>query len=157
MMLRRQITIGSKWLLTVTVVAFFLVGTASAQGALKTQNVPAYTAVTEIRLGMSADEVRKTLGRLKTKGERQDFFEFSESKLAQVFYDSDGKAVAISFDYLGTNSGAPTPEAVLGEAVQPKPDGSVYALKRYPELGYWVAFSRTAGDNPVTSITVQKI
>ena len=110
-----------------------------------------------VNLGMTANEVREKLGNLKQKGERQDFFEFSDIKRAQVVYDADGKVTTVSFDYIGSNSEGPTPENVLGEAVQPRADGSIYHLKRYPEAGYWIAYSRTAGDNPITSVTMQKI
>jgi hypothetical protein len=170
----RQLRVNQMIALVAVLVSAF---TVNAQGARKTQTgqvasatnptktVPAtnsettsaYIKFTGVRLGMSTDEVRKKLGNLKAKGERQDFFEFSDAKSAQVFYDSNGNAVAISFDYLGNNSGAPTPEAVVGQPVEPKADGTIYAMKRFPEAGYWIAYSRTAGENPITSVTVQKI
>jgi hypothetical protein len=28
---------------------------------------------------------------------------------------------------------------------------------RYPKEGYWVSYSRTAGDTPIISITIQKM
>jgi hypothetical protein len=65
------------------------------------------------------------------------------------------KAIAIT--YSGDDHNAPTSQAVLGEEIQAKPDGSVYELKRYPAAGYWVAYSRTAGDKPVITVTVQKL
>jgi hypothetical protein len=39
--------------------------------------------------------------------------------------------------------------------VEAKPDGTLYKLVQYPEAGYWVAYSRTAGDAPFTIITMQ--
>lgn len=118
-------------------------------------NAPVYTGFMGVTIGMEAQEVREKLGHLANKGEHQDLFVFSESQSAQVFYDQ-GKVSAISVDYVKSNE-APSPESVLGEAVQPRPDGSMYQLKRYPEAGYWVAFSRTAGENPIVSVTMQKI
>jgi hypothetical protein len=118
---------------------------------------PVYQDFMGVTLGMSADEVRAKLGHLKDKGERQDFFVFSESQSAQTVYDDKGKLIVISVDYVGNDSSAPSPESVLGEAVQAKQDGSIYQLKRYPEAGYWVAYSRTAGDNPIVTVTMQKI
>lgn len=50
---------------------------------------------------------------------------------------------------------APTPEAVLGTGIEAKPDGTLYKLVQYPEAGYWVAYSRTAGNEPLTVITMQ--
>jgi hypothetical protein len=117
---------------------------------------PIYKDFMGITIGMDADEVRETLGHLKDKGEHQDFFVFSDSHSAQIFYD-EGKVSAISVDYVVKEGKAPTPESILGEAVQSKPDGSMYQLKRYPEAGYWVAYSRTAGDNPIVTVTMQKI
>ena len=38
--------------------------------------------------------------------------------------------MAISIDYFGDNSKAPTAEAVLGTALEPKADGSMYQLNR---------------------------
>jgi hypothetical protein len=45
----------------------------------------------------------------------------------------------------------------LGTVVEAKPDGTLYQLVQYPEAGYWVAYSRTAGDEPLTIITMQAI
>lgn len=118
---------------------------------------PVYKDFMGITLGMEADEVRAKLGHLKHKGERQDFFVFSESQSAQIVYDDRGRVTVISVDYVSKDDGAPSPESVLGEAVQAKPDGSIYHLKRYPAAGYWVAYSRTAGDNPIVTVTMQKI
>jgi hypothetical protein len=122
-----------------------------------TATAPVYKDFMGVTLGMEADEVRAKLGHLKDKGERQDFFVFSESQSAQIGYDEHGKVTVISVDYVTKNDGAPSPESVLGEAVQAKPDGSIYLLKRYPAAGYWVAYSRTAGDNPIVTVTMQKI
>lgn len=117
---------------------------------------PVYKDFMGVTIGMDANEVREKLGHLKDKGEHQDFFVFSESQSAQIFYDQ-GKVNAISVDYVVKGGGAPTPESVLGEAVQAKPDGSMYELKRYPAAGYWVAYSRTAGESPIVTVTMQKI
>jgi len=130
---------------------------AMKQPGQTTITTPVYKDFMGVTLGMSADEVREKLGHLKNKGERQDFFVFSESQSAQIAYDDKGKAVVISVDYMSKDGNAPTPESVLGEAVQPNPDGSIYQLKRYPEAGYWVAYSRTAGDVPFITVTMQKI
>jgi hypothetical protein len=121
------------------------------------QAIPPSTAFMGVQLGMSADEVRSKLQHIKDKGVKQDFFVFSDLKSAQVFYDDQGKVIALSVDYIGTESEVPLPEKVLGEAVQAKPDGSMHALKRFPEAGYWIAYSRTAGKNPITTVTIQKM
>jgi hypothetical protein len=106
---------------------------------------------------MSAEEVRAKLDRLKDGGSRQDFFVFSEKESAQIYYDQEKKVIAISVDYFGDDDNAPSPEAILGVALQAKPDGSMYQLNRYPEAGYWVSYNRTAGDKPIVTITMQRM
>jgi hypothetical protein len=131
--------------------------TANATTSTPTAATPVLTDYKGIRLGMSADEVRGKLSHLKDKDKSQDLFVFSDAESAQVFYDAQGKVTAISVFYQGDNSSAPKPEAILGEAIQAKPDGSMYELKRYPEAGYWVAYSRTAGKNPLITVTMNKL
>jgi hypothetical protein len=58
---------------------------------------------------------------------------------------------------VGKSSDVPTPKAILGADVEPKQDGSMYQIVYYPKAGYWVAYSRTTGDEPLTMITMQKI
>ena len=120
-----------------------------------TANVPVFTDYRGVRIGMTTEEVRTKLDRLK-KGDGQDFLFFSEQESAQIYYDTTGKVIAISIDYFD-NSDAPSPDAVLGVELQPKPNGSMYQLNRYPEAGYWVSYNRTAGDKPIVTITMQKM
>jgi hypothetical protein len=121
-----------------------------------TANVPAFTDYRGVKIGMTAEEVRAKLEGLK-KGERQDFLVFSERESAQIYYDDQGKVIAISIDYFGDNSNPPFTDAVLGAALKPKPDGSMYQLNRYPDAGYWVSYNRTAGEKPIVTITMQKM
>jgi hypothetical protein len=120
-------------------------------------NVPVFKDYRGVRIGMSAEDVREKLDRLKDGGPAQDFFVFSERESAQIYYDKDRKVMAISVDYFGGDSNAPSPNAVLGVELPAKPDGSMYELKRYPNAGYWVSYNRTAGDKPIVTITMQKI
>lgn len=119
-------------------------------------DAPVYTDYRGIKIGMSVDEVRAKLSQIK-KGDRQDMLVVSENESAQIYYDEQGKVNAISVDYFGDVSKAPSPDTVLGVAIQPKADGSMYQLNRYPQAGYWVSYNRTAGDKPIVTITVQKI
>jgi hypothetical protein len=121
-----------------------------------TANTPVFTDYRGVTIGMTADEVRSKLDRAK-EGDRLDFLVFSERESAQIYYDDQGKVMAISIDYLGDDSKAPTAEAVLGKALEPKADGSMYQLNRYPDAGYWVSYNRTAGDKPIVTITMQKM
>ena len=127
----------------------------SRESAAPSAASPAFAEYKGIRIGMSAEDVRAKLDHLKEKGSASDFFAFSEAETAQVYYDAQGKVTAVCVVYSGDE--APKPEAVLGEALEAKPDGSMYALKRYPAAGYWVAYSRTAGKNPIVTVTMQKM
>jgi hypothetical protein len=119
---------------------------------------PVFTEYRGLKIGMSASEVREGLKSfLKDKGDKQDFLVLSDAETAQVYYDSAGKVTAISIDYMTKNGHAPTPMEVLGSDIVPKPDGSMYALKRYPAAGYWVSYNRTSGDNALVTITMQAL
>ena len=120
-----------------------------------TSNVPVFKDYRGVKIGITAEEVRTKLDGLK-KGDRQDFLVLSERESAQIYYDNEGKVTAISIDYFD-NINAPSPDAVLGTALQAKADGSMYQLIRYPEAGYWVSYNRTAGDKPIITITMQKM
>lgn len=118
-------------------------------------NAPAFTDYRGITIGMTTDEVRGKVDDIK-KGDDQDSLFFSDKESAQIYYDKDGKVMAISVDYFNTTT-APAPEKVLGEVLQAKDDGSIYQLKRYPEKGYWISYNRTAGEKPIITITMQKL
>jgi hypothetical protein len=133
------------------------VATASNPSASKTAaaNVPVFAVYRGVKIGMTAEEVRGKLDGIK-KGKSQDFLVFSERESAQIYYDEAGKVTAISIDYFDNNN-APSPDAVLGTALEAKADGSMYQLNRYPEAGYWVSYNRTAGEKPIVTITMQKM
>ena len=119
------------------------------------ENVPVFTDYRGVRIGMTAEEVRTKVDRLK-KGDRQDYLVFSERESAQIYYDAAGKVMAISIDYFESSS-APSADTVLGVPLKAKADGSMYQLNRYQQAGYWVSYNRTAGDKPVITITMQKM
>ena len=121
-----------------------------------TPNVPIFADYRGVTIGMTAEDVRTKLDQLK-KGDRQDYLVLSERESAQIYYDDAGKVTAISIDYFGNDSNAPSPDAVLGVALEAKADGSMYQLNRYPDAGYWVSYNRTAGDKPIVTITMQKM
>lgn len=54
-----------------------------------------------VRLGMTAIEVRATLGEPAMKSNEQDFYVLSPNETAQVAYDATQKVVTISTDYTG--------------------------------------------------------
>jgi hypothetical protein len=133
--------------------------TAHAQKAVGDDKAdkPLYVEYKGVRIGMETDEVRKKLGEPTDKGNVQDFFVFSEKESAQVFYDKTHKVMAISVNYVGEASGAPLPKVVLGTEVEAKADGAIHKMVRYPQAGYWVSYNRTGGDDPLVTVTMQKI
>lgn len=110
-----------------------------------------------VRIGMTADEVRQKLGTPELEDKTEDLFLISDVEMVQVVYDKDGKVTVVSITYSGENDAAPTALAVLGEEVAAGEDGRVYKLVRYPTVGYWVAYSRAAGDAPIVSVTMKKM
>jgi len=121
------------------------------------ENHPVFTEFKGVRLGMSADESRKKLGNPRDKSPEQDFYIFNDTQTVQVFFDKAGSVTAVSIDFMSGASSVPSAKEVLGTEAEKKPDGSVYKMLRYPKAGYWVSYSRTAGDSPTTTITMQKI
>ncbi|MCM3903917.1 MAG: hypothetical protein ND866_19625 [Pyrinomonadaceae bacterium] len=139
---------------------------AQAKSQPKTSNVlsepaatqqPPYSDYKGVRIGMSMEEARVKLGQPTREFENQDLYVVSETETAQVFYDAKHKITAITIDYLGDKSGAPDNKAIVGDNIQTKPDGSMYKLVRYEQLGFWVSFNRTAGELGIITVTIQKI
>lgn len=139
-----------------TILLSFSAPAARAQGAGdKKADKPLYIGYKGIRIGMSADDVRKKLGDPKDKSEVQDFFMFSDKETAQVYYDK-GKVMAVSVSYLSMKD-APAPKTVFGVDIEPKSDGGIFKLIRYPDAGYFVSYSKTGGDDPLITVTMQRI
>jgi len=120
-------------------------------------DTPLFHEYRTVQIGMTAEEVRKKLNNPSDKSDEQDFFIFSDNESAQVFYDKSKKVFAISVNFLNGARDLPTAKLIFGADIPPKPDGSIYKMVRYPKAGCWVSFSRTAGDSPLTTVTVQKI
>ena len=150
------------WVLLVTITLFV----SSFAVAQTTRNRPAHTPDESpvfqdyrgVHIGWLADEVRKKLGVPADKGEEQDFYMFGENERCQILYDkATQKVTAISVDFMTGATGVITPQQVFGADFQTNPDGSKHKLVRYPKAGYWVSYSRTAGNSPIISITMQKL
>ena len=113
-----------------------------------------------IQIGWLADDVRKKLGNPANKGDEQDYYVFGqgENERVQILYDkTTRKVTTISVDFMNGATDAITPQQVFGADVETKADGSKHKLVRYPKAGYWVSYSRTAGDTPIVTITMQKM
>jgi len=119
---------------------------------------PVFLEYRGVKIGWLADEVRKKLGNPADKGDEQDFYIFNDKETCQVLYDkATRKVTAISVDFMNGAREAITPQQVFGSDIDPKPDGSKYKLVRYPKAGFWVSYSRTAGDSPIITVTIQKL
>ena len=153
------------WLLaraSLVVISFAIAGTSQAQTSSKRaamaapEEDPVFHDYRGVKIGWLADEVRKKLGSPANKGDEQDFYMFGEKETAQFLYDK-GQVTAISVDFMNGAKEIITPQQVFGADVEAKPDGSKYKLVRYPKAGYWVSYSRTAGDTPIITVTIQKL
>jgi len=118
---------------------------------------PRYSEYRKVRLGMPASDVHSALGTPKETDGRQEFYAVSDTEMAQVFYDAERNVWAVTVSYLSGNGNAPTPEQVFGGSVEKKPDGSIYKMVKYERAGYYVAYSRDAGDAPLVSVVMQKL
>ena len=156
--IQRQARLRSSLLFCVALCGAMLV-TPNALGQKRADDSdkPLYQEYRGIQLGMAADDVRKKLGNPTDKGDEQDFFMLNDAESAQIFYDKTKKVMAISANFLQGAQNVPTPKALFGEELAAKPDGSVYKMARYPKAGCWLSYSKTAGDSPLISVTLQKI
>jgi hypothetical protein len=121
------------------------------------ENRPAFSDFKGVSIGMRVDEARKKLGNPRDKSAEQDFYMFGDNQAVQIFYDKAGAVNAISIDFMNGANAIPSCKDVLGDEAEKKPDGSIYKLIRYPKAGYWVSYSRTAGNSATVTITMQKI
>ena len=152
------------WLLgraLLVVIGFSIAGASQAQttqkrAALAPEEDPVFHEYRGVKIGWVADEVRKKLGSPANKGDEQDFYVFGEKETCQVLYDK-GQVTAISVDFMNGAKEVITPQQVFGSDFDAKPDGSKYKLVRYPKAGYWVSYSRTAGDTPIITVTIQRL
>jgi hypothetical protein len=127
-----------------------------AAAANDEEQEPRFAEFKGVRIGMNADEARKKLGTPRDKSDELDLYVFNEKEAVQIIYDKSRVVSAISIDFMG-GADAPPAKDVVGSDIQAKADGSVYRLVRYPKAGFWVSYSRTAGDSPLISITLQRI
>jgi hypothetical protein len=134
---------------------------ASAQrskGSVEPQDEsPTFNQFRGVKIGMAADEARKKLGNPRDKSAEQDFYMVNDNEALQVFYDKAGAVTAISIDFMSGASSIPTSKDLFGADAEAKSDGSIYKMIRYPKAGFWVSYSRTAGNEATVTITMQKI
>ena len=118
---------------------------------------PPYSAYKGVSIGTKMDEARAKLGVPKDKSDEQDSFVFSDNESAQVYYDASKTVTAVMITYSGKLDAAPTAKAVFGEDAPAKPDGGIFKMVRYPKAGFWISYNKTAGDDPLVIIAIQKM
>jgi outer membrane protein assembly factor BamE (lipoprotein component of BamABCDE complex) len=126
------------------------------KGRLDPAPQPAFSDYKAVRLGMSAEEVHAKLGKPELAADDQDYYIVSATETAQIVYDAAHKATTISIDFL-QGIGAPDYKTVVGPDLQSRPDGSLYKIVFYENLGFWVSYNRSVGTVPMVTITLQKI
>ena len=152
------------FVITMTVMSLAFTGTA---GARSIHNLaapratpdakPPYSGYKGVSIGIKMDEARAKLGTPKDKSDEQDSYVFSDNESAQVYYDAAKTVTAVMVTYSGKIDAAPTAKAVFGEDAQAKPDGGIFKMIRYPKAGFWISYNKTAGDDPMVIIAIQKM
>jgi hypothetical protein len=159
---------SSRWILDSLLLAIVTLLFSTAAAAQTTKSHPTAAAKDDepvfheyrgVQIGWLADDVRKKLGVPANKGAEQDYYVFGDNdrERCQILYDKTGKVTTISVDFMVVGPDVITPQQVFGADFESKPDGSKHKLVRYPKEGYWVSYSRTAGDTPIVSVTIQKM
>ena len=131
--------------------------TQKSEHAKAEEQQPGFHDYKGVSLGMSAADARKKLGKAEEMSDEQDFYVVSDKESVQIYYDKAQMVGAISVNYVGEGETVPKPKAVLGTELEAKPDGSMHKMVRFPKAGYWLSYSRTAGDSPLITITLKKI
>jgi hypothetical protein len=142
----------------VVILLLLTASTAAAQGSkgsIATPNENGFQ-FRGVKIGMAADDARKKLGAPREKSAEQDFYVFNDNEAVQIYYEK-GAVSAIAIDYMNGANSIPSAKDVLGADADAKADGSIHKVVRYPKAGYWVSYSRTAGNEPTITITMQKI
>jgi outer membrane protein assembly factor BamE (lipoprotein component of BamABCDE complex) len=123
------------------------------------KNLPVWQNYKGVAIGMPAAEVREKLGAPKLDDADGFFYVFSDTETAQVMFDAKKNVSGVSVVFAAEHAASPTFADVFGKAEEAttKPDGSIYKLVRYPDAGYWVSYSRMAGETAMVTITIQKL
>lgn len=142
----------------VVIVLLMTGSTAAAQGSKGNITTPEENGFQfrGVKIGMATEDARKKLGSPREKSPEQDFYVFNDNEAVQIYYDK-GAVSAISIDYMNGANSIPSAKDVLGSDADAKADGSIHKVVRYPKAGYWVSYSRTAGNEPTITVTMQKI
>lgn len=112
-----------------------------------------------ISIGMSAGEVKEKLGKPKVSDKAGMYFEFAKGESGQIGLDAKKAVRTVALIFTDKSSNTPSFADIFGPDIPSpeKKDGSIYKLIRYTDAGFWIAYSRSAGKKPLTTITMRKI
>lgn len=130
---------------------------AASASAMPTPETPVYTGYKNVTIGMPMDQARAKLGTARDKSDAEDYYVISENETVQVQFDADKKVRTIAVNFIGNNPSAPAAKAVFGSDAEIRPDGGAFKMVRYPKAGYWVSYIKTAGENAMVIVTIQRI
>jgi hypothetical protein len=136
----------------VLAVAFLVTASNSAA-----QDAPLFAEYKGITIGMPMADVRQKLGKAEEQTDAEDYWEFDNDESVRVIYGPDKTVRAISISYNAKEAAAPTGLVVFGKEIEAKPDGSKYKMVNYSKAGFWISYVRTAGDNALVIVTMQKL
>ena len=109
-----------------------------------------------IWLGAKAADVRAKLGAPKDMSDVIDVYSFADTETVLFYYDEALAVKAIMATFAGDLTTAPTPIQIFGEDADVKEDGSIFKMVRYEKERFWISYTRTAGDEKLVTIAVQK-
>lgn len=140
--------------LAAAIFAFVLFAAVSDIAA---QDKPLFTEYKGITLGMPMADARQKLGKAKEETNAEDYWEFENNESVRVLYGAEKQVRAISITYDANQAGTPTGMKVFGKEFEAEPDGSKHKLVTYSKAGFWLSYVRTAGDDALVIVTLQKI
>lgn len=125
----------------------------------KNPAVPYFTNYKEVKIGMTADEVKEKLGKPKVADKDGFFYIISQEEQVQIGLDENKQVRVIVVMYDNKNGEAPSYEEIFGvkAEVAKQSNESIYSLVRYPLEGFWVAYHSIKGDAPTVTVTIQKM
>ena len=138
---------------------FLCVLAAGASAQNKKTDLPVWQAYKGVGIGTTEAEVRQKLGAPKSQNGNDWSYVFSDNETVEVMLDAQKKVRAVTVMYSEDYQNPPKFEDVFGKGVtvEPKPDGMIYKLVRYTDAGYWVSYSRLAGEKEMVVVMIQKL